>query len=284
MTVTAPPTGPSRAAATGSPPLGAGVVGTALWRRRRALVGWSLGITLLVVLESSLWPSMREMTGLQAMLESYPDALARLFDLSAFSTGRGFLNVELFSLVLPLLFITFGIGAGARAIASDEEAGILGVLLLTPLTPVGLLLRHAVALLVQLVGLGVLLTLVVTGLSPVFQLGIGIGDAAAGALAMTLLGLAFGALALAVGAATGRHAVAIGVASVAAVGSYLLYAIAQIDDAVRPWQVLSLFHHALIDGPMGAGLHAGHAWLAVVAVASIAAAAPLFDRRDIAAH
>ncbi len=54
--------------------------------------------------------------------------------------------------------------------------------------------------------------------------------------------------------------------------------------AVEPWQPLSPFHQALTGGPLGAGLPAAYTWMAVAAVLFLAAALPVFDRRDIAAH
>ena len=60
--------------------------------------------------------------------------------------------------------------------------------------------------------------------------------------------LEFGFLALAVGAITGRRAIALAVGGSLAVASYVLYALGQIVDAVKPWQPLSPFHQAVADG------------------------------------
>jgi ABC-2 type transport system permease protein len=78
--------------------------------------------------------------------------------------------------------------------------------------------------------------------------------------------------------------VAIGVASTAAVGAYVLYIAGELVTAIEPWQPLSPFHQALAGGPLGAGLPAAYLWMPVVATAFIAIALPIFDRRDIAAH
>ncbi|WP_433566892.1 hypothetical protein ACQP1O_17900 [Nocardia sp. CA-151230] len=75
--------------------------------------------------------------------------------------------------------------------------------------------------------------------------------------------------------------VALAVSSVFAVGGYVLYAASKIVDAVRPWGTWSPFQQALADGSMGAGLRRGYLWLGLVAVAFVAAALPVFDRRDI---
>lgn len=251
--------------------------------QRRGLIGWSVGIVALVLLESALWPSISKIDGFDEILKNYPEALRKLFSIDEFFSGAGFLNTELYSMVLPILFLVFVISRGARAIAGEEENGTLEVLLLTRVTPMRLLLAHAAVLMTGVVLLGVVLFAAVLVCSAIFGMQVGVAAAAAGSLAMITLSAPFGGAALAVGAATGRRQVALAVGAVAAVAAYVLYAASKIVAGVRPWGVLSPFHQVLDPGPLGAGLHAGLAWPALVAVVCVAAAMPVFDRRDIAA-
>jgi ABC-2 type transport system permease protein len=112
-------------------------------------------------------------------------------------------------------------------------------------------------------------------------MGVGAADLAGAVLAMVLLGVEFGWLALAIGAATGRRGVAIGLAAAAAVASYLLYAAGKLVGTVEPWLPVSPFHQALDGGPLGAGLPAAYGWLILVPAVLLAAALPMFGRRDI---
>jgi ABC-2 type transport system permease protein len=252
--------------------------------QRRPLIGWSTGIVLLVLLESMLWPSIRNMPDLNAFLANYPESMRKLFNLQDFGTGTGFMNAELFSAMLPVLFIIFAVGRGARAVAGEEEAGTLEVLLVTPVSAVRLVLAQAGALAVATCVLGAVLYVAMIGCSLAFGLGLGAADLAGAVLAVVLLGIEFGWLALAVGSATGRRAVAIAVTSAAAVAAYVLYVAGQLVDQIAPWQRLSPFHQALSGGPLGAGLPLAYAWMPLVAAVAIAVALPIFDRRDIAAH
>ena len=93
--------------------------------QRRSLIGWSIGIATLILVEGALWPSVRDMPNLDEFLASYPEALKEAFNLGAMTTGTGFLNAELYTLVLPILFLVFGISRGARLVAGEEEAGTL---------------------------------------------------------------------------------------------------------------------------------------------------------------
>lgn len=250
--------------------------------QRRGLVGWSVGIVALVLLESALWPSISDMAGIREFLENYPEPLRELFDLDKFGTGAGFLNAELFSMLLPTLFLVFAIGRGARAIAGEEENGTLEVLLVTRVAPVRLLLEQAAVLVTAVLVLGAVLFGAIVAFSAVFGLDIPVGYALTGALAMVLIGVEFGWLALAVGAATGRRILSMAVASVFAVGAYVLYVASKLVDTVRPWGPLSPFHQAIEGGPLGAGLPAAYGWLLLAGAVALLVGLPIFDRRDIA--
>ncbi|BCY09434.1 ABC transporter permease subunit [Actinoplanes sp. L3-i22] len=258
------------------------VFAKALHDQRRSLLGWGLGLALVVLLESALWPSIGKMTNLQQFLADYPEAMRKLFNLQDFGTGTGFVNGELFSALVPVLFLTYAIGRGARAIAGEEESGTLDVLLVTPVTTTGLLVQQAAALLSGLLALGAVLYAAILLGSALFGLGIGLGPLLFATLAMVLLAFEFGALALAVGAVTGRRATAIGVAAAAAVASYLLYVAGQLVTSIEPWRPLSPFDQAMSGGPIGAGFRWAYLAMPAVAVLVMAAAAPRLARRDIA--
>lgn len=250
--------------------------------QRRGLLGWSIGMVALVLLESALWPSISETGGMQDIVENYPEALRELFDLDAFGTGTGFLNVELFSMLLPILFLVFAIGRGAKAIAGEEERGTLEVLMVTRISPVRLMLEQAAVLVTAVFALGVVLCVAVVVFSAVFGLEVTIGSAVTGALSMVLIGIEFGLLALAIGAATGHRVLAATVTAVFAVAAYVLYVASKLVEAVRPWGPLSPFHQAIEGGPLGAGLPAAYGWLLLAGALVLLAGLPIFDRRDIA--
>ena len=249
--------------------------------QRRALVGWSIGLVVLVLLESALWPTVRDMGNLADFVANYPEPMKELFKLDQFGTGAGFLNGELYSLMLPILFLVYGIGRGARSIAGEEEGGTLEVLLMTRVSPTNLVLHRAAALATGMVALGVVLFLAVAACSPVFDLGVPLGEAAVGSLAMVLLGIEFGSLALAVSAVTGRHVVANAVASAVAVAAYVLYAAGGLVTGLEAWQGFSPFDQALAGGPLGGGLAWAFLWMPAAAVVFVAVALPVFERRDI---
>jgi hypothetical protein len=85
-----------------------------------ALAGWCVGVAAYVALVAAIFPSIKGSQEFNDLVQRYPDALKSLFGLSGggdFTSGSGFLDAELFSLVLPLLALVFAIrvrGADAR--------------------------------------------------------------------------------------------------------------------------------------------------------------------------
>ena len=129
----------------------------------RGLVFWTAGIVLLVVVTVSIYPSIEGNADLTDAVENYPKELTAFFGGELdFASGAGYLNGELYSLMVPLLLLVYGIGAGARAIAGEEEAGTLELLLAHPLRRRRVLLEKLGAAVVLLAGLGVVVFLAVT--------------------------------------------------------------------------------------------------------------------------
>lgn len=249
--------------------------------QRKALTGWGLGVALTVILMGAIWPSFRH-TDFNKLMENYPETLKKAFNITDMSTGSGYLNAELFSFMVPVMFIVFAVGRGSRLVAGEEEDGTLETLATLPLTRTRLLIEKAGAL---AAGVGVLAVVQLLSLgicSLAFGMGMPVRDAFNASLAMFLFGFEFGLLALAVSAATGRRAMANGVAGAVAGASYLLFVMARILKAFRPYENLSAFHQALAKGPIGPHLPSIAVVMAVAGIAAIAVAAPLFSRRDLA--
>jgi ABC-2 type transport system permease protein len=260
------------------------VYSKALRDQRRALLGWGIGIALLMSIMAAIWPSFRDMPDVEQFLANYPEEMRELFNIETMTTGTGYFNAELYSMLLPILFIIFGIGRGARAIAGEEEAGTLDVLLVTRVSPATLVVQQAAALAAGVAVLGAVLFLSTMAMSAAFDMGVGLGAAATGAVAMVLLGIEFGWLALAIGAATGRRAWAIAIPAIFAVGGYVLYLVGQLVESVEPWMPLSPFYQAIEGGPLGAGLPVAYIWLVLPALVVLVPAAMWFNRRDITVH
>ncbi len=76
-----------------------------------------------MVFESAAWPTLRDMPDFDGLLKGSPDAMKDLFNLDAMSTATEFLNAELFTVVLPTLFVIFAVSRGGQAVSAGPLGG-----------------------------------------------------------------------------------------------------------------------------------------------------------------
>jgi ABC-2 type transport system permease protein len=261
------------------------VFAKALRDQRTALAWWAGGFVVTVLMYASFFPSVRQNAEqLTQYLENLPDVIRNLIGGLDFTTPEGYLQSELFSFIAPILMLVYAIGVGARAVAGEEEAGTLDLLLSTPVPRRRVLLDKFGAMMVATFGLTVVMWLSVLVLGPPFDLRPGFEGFTAMSLNTFLLGLAFGSLALAIGASTGRKALAIGAPSGIAVATFIVNALAPSVDWLEPFRVVSPFYYYSSGDPILSGLDPAHASvLAAISAVSLGYASWAFERRDLAA-
>jgi ABC-2 type transport system permease protein len=255
----------------------------ALWDARRSLPGWTLAIAAVALMYAAFWPTVNspEMAG---ALAAYPQDVLAAFNAGDMGTAQGYLSGAVYGLLVPLLVAIFMIAAGARSVAGDEEAGTLELVLAHPVSRRGLALRRLGAVLtgMALVAL-VLFALMVAVRAPFGLDAVTVSGFLAINAQLALFGCLNGALAFAVGAATGRRAVALGVSAGAAVLAYLANSVFPQVAALGWTRTGSPFHWYLGGDPLTNGLQ----WSGVLALAGTTAilaavGTVLFTRRDIA--
>ncbi len=253
---------------------------------RRAIAWWSFGLVAMTALMVAVYPSVRDNPELNKMVEDYPNALKAFFGLGEnvdYTSAVGYLNSELFSFMVPLLLLIAAIGAGARATAGEEERGTLDLLLANPISRRRLVLDKLAALGAELVLLALVLWLALVVGVEAIGMDVSVAHLAAATVAAALFAFVYGAIALLLGAATGRRAVATGIAAAGAVAAYLLSSLAELVDALQPLRVTSPFYHYAAGDSLRTGLAGGHtAFLLLLAAAACVAAVIAFERRDLA--
>lgn len=251
---------------------------------RRALAAWCVGSALYILLIAAIFPSLKNSGALTTLAKNYPDAIKAFFGISggaSLSSGAGFLDAELFSFMLPLLVLVLAIGSGAREFAGEEDAGRLELVLAYPIRRRAAVLAKAVAVAAGVVAVAVCSGIVLLVLSPVFDLDLSFGHVAAATLNLVLLGVFFGWLALAAGAATGKHGLAVALPAGLAAGSYLVSGLHSLAGWLDPFRVLSVFWW-LGTSPLQDGIRGWGVLVVVLAsLVAIGAGAVLVDRRDL---
>jgi len=259
----------------------------ALADTRRALVWWSLGLIGMAAMMIAVYPTVRDNPDLNKMVEDYPDALKAFMAFGGdldYVSGAGYLGSELFSFMVPLLLLIAAIGAGARATAGEEERGTLDLLLANPLSRRRLVVEKFGALAGEIALLAIVLWLSLLVGVEIVGMDVSAAHLAAATTSAALLALAFGAIALLVGAASGRRGVAIGVAAAAGVAAYLANSLAALVDFLEPVRRASPIYHYVASDPLRHGLALDHvAFLVVLVLVAAGLAAVAFDRRDLAA-
>ncbi|MBV2362576.1 ABC transporter permease subunit [Streptomonospora nanhaiensis] len=261
---------------------GPDVFGAFLRDNRRGVLGWSAGVAAVTALYTAFWPSMRESGAAMAAFTRQMPEIAEAMGWSDLSTPEGYLRGTVFSLLTPILVTVASIAVGARAIAGDEEEGGLELVLAHPVSRARVLWQRFAALAAFDALLGAAVFAVPAVLDSPLELGIGLAELAAAAAAVALAGLCHGAAALALGAATGRRAYAIGGAAVLAAVGYLGNTLALQVEELEWLRFGSAFYYALGPDPLTNGLDPGFTAVLVAApVALVALAGLRFDRRDV---
>ena len=251
-----------------------------LWDHRRSIVAWALGIAAVAAMYSSFYPSARQRSA--ETVASLPPALRQAFGFGQIASPAGYLEATVFNFIVPLLLIGFVSTLGARAIAGDEEAGTLDLLLAHPIGRVPLVLHRVAALAVATAVSGGALLLGLLAIAGPAQLDIPAGNFAAMTLHLVVLGLCFGTVALAIGAATGRRAAALAATAAVAVLGYFANTLAPQQPTTAWLQRLSPFAYYAGARPLEHGVHVGDvAVLVIASVVLVGAGALVFSRRDV---
>ena len=281
------------AAATGQPHGSASPVAPARWSvlerslrdRRWSLTSWAVGIAAYLALIVAFWPSIRGSSEISKAIENYPDVMKEFFGgAAAFDYTRpgGFLNTQLFSLLLPLMISGFAIGYGASTIAGEERGGQLDLVLALPVRRSRIVVEKAAAVAACVAALTALSATMIVAVGTLVDLDISVMNVVAACTGSGLVALLHGWLALAVGAGTGKRAVAVGVSSVVLVAGYLAQVLGGLVDAVRPARLISPLYHANGTVPINSGFPVWHyALLGIVSAILAAVAVQLFRHRDV---
>jgi ABC-2 type transport system permease protein len=254
-----------------------------LWELRRALLGWTIGLTAVGVMYAGFYPAIATPEYID-MMESFAPEMMEALGFTDIATPAGYLGSATFGIIGPVLMIIFGTWFGTKAIAGDEDAGKLDVLLAHPIPRWRIAVERFAALIVGALVMSGVLFVALFAVSGPAQFGeIGALNLLAACLHLAVLGIFFGGLALAIGAALASRGIAVVVVAVVGVVGYFGNTMANQIEAIAPLRDISPFHlysggRPLVNGLQGVDLLV----LLVVAIAFVAVGTAMFNRRDVA--
>jgi ABC-2 type transport system permease protein len=251
--------------------------------QRRGLFWWFAGIFALGIVTVLLYPSIGAAPEMEQLFEDLPP-VAQVFvgEIVDITSPEGYLNSQLYALMVPLLFMIYTIGQGSGAIAGEEHTGTMDVLLANPVPRWQVALEKFGAML----GGGFVLALsmwlsIVVGML-IVDMDMGLLRLTEVSIAALLLGHLFGGFALMLGCATGKRGLSIGVSAGVGVAAYLLNGFAMIIDWLEPYRTLSPFYYYAGNDPINNGLDPWHTLVLIALTAICLGIAILtFQNRDV---
>jgi ABC-2 type transport system permease protein len=216
------------------------------------------------------------------MADAFPEALLTLFGGGDLSTPEGFYQIETFGMMAPIAVTVVTVAIGARALAGEEANRTMGLLLANPIKRSKIVFEKTISMLVGALVVGFATFAGVALGSMIGGLGMSMANVAATCLLLTLLGLVFGALALALSAGTGRPRFATFATVGIAIVLFVLNAFLPFSDSLAGLAKATPFYYYLTSDPLIKGMQWGHgAILTSVFVGLIALSVVLFQRRDL---
>jgi ABC-2 type transport system permease protein len=188
------------------------VMSTTVFRKhladnRRGFLGWALAITA---------------------INSFPQSMRDAFHLQDYGTAAGYFGSTVLGLLVPILLAVFAVAAGTKAIAGDEEAGTLDLVMAHPVRRVRLAASRWLAVLAAVVLVGAVLLLVELAVRvPAEFTAISPANLAAMTFQLVLFGFCFASVAFGIGACTGRRMYAV-------VGGAYVTVVAYLGDSFLP--------------------------------------------------
>lgn len=253
-----------------------------LWEARRSVIGWPLAVAAIGAVYAAFWPAM-DTPEMQEAMASFPPELLDAMNYNDLATPEGYVGSAVYGLLAAVLVIVMAVLHGSRAVAGDEEDGLLDLVLAHPVGRARLALERFAALAVLLVLTASALWVIMTVLTgPAKLTGITPGEFAAASTQLLCFGLMHGAVAYAVGAATGRRGLAVSAASGVAVLGYLANGVLPQVEGLAWTRDLSPWDWYVGASPLRTGLSVADCGLLLaVAAVLVAAGTRWFTRRDV---
>ncbi len=260
------------------------VFGKVVHDQWRMVLGWAAFAAIWPAMYVALYPSIGAIGDMQRLLDQMPPAVREFFASSSLdlSSPEGFLNMELFTFVAPLLVLAYTVVVCGGATAGEEEVGTMDLLLANPLPRWRIVVEKSAAFVIGTIVIGIGMWVGAAAGAAAVGVDLDLGLVGQAIASSCLLGFALGGVALAIGAITGRRWLAAGVALMITIAGFFLNGLGALVDWIEPWRPISPFYHYIANDPLSNGLDAGHAlvlvaWALVGGVVAVVA----FERRDL---
>lgn len=253
-------------------------------QRRWSTIWWSIGVVGFVLLNMLFYPSFKDQAAeLEKSFADLPPAAVQLFGGSTdFFSPVGFLNSQIFFIMLPLLLGMLAISLGGSLLAREEQDKTIETLLARPISRTELLIGKIIAGSVILGVVSLLVSTLTVVAAKVVNIDISPTYVLLACLACFLLSWCTGSIALLITALGRARSAALGVAALIGVGGYLVSSLAGTVAWLETPSKLFPFHYYQSETILQGGYHlANLLYFVIVGVACIGLSILAFRRRDI---
>lgn len=199
-----------------------------LWQRRWSIMWWSIGAFGLIFINMVFYPSFKDQAKeLQKSFENMPEAAVQLLGGSTdFFSPIGFVNSQIFFLMLPLILGILAIGLGSSLLAKEEQDGTIESLLSRPIARGQLLASKALSgiIILTITTLSALITTAITAKFVDLELSLWLMTQAT--INCFLMSASFGAVAFVLTTLGKARSASLGIASLVGLGGYLISSLA----------------------------------------------------------
>lgn len=205
-----------------------------LSRSRGQILGWGIPFALLAMYLVAFWPTMAgQQEQFIQLFKAYPRELMAFFGhIETMFTPEGFLTIEFFS-YMPLILGIYAALAGSGLLASEEENGILDLVLAHPLSRTALLLGRLLAFVVVTVVILAILWLGFVVAMTWSPMDVGWDKMALPFISLLAVVLLFGTLALLLSMLLPSRRLAAMTAGILLVASYFITSLANVDEDLK---------------------------------------------------
>ena len=240
-----------------------------------AFYGLALGVAV-----GALWPPLKKTFA--SLSAAMPAAIDRMLGNVSMASPAGWMNAEMISIMAPAFLIAIAVISAGRAIAAEEQARTMGLVLSTPTSRTTFLAAKTAAMATHVLSVSVALFIGLLIGDGIGHMGIGVGLLLAATVQMTLVGLLFGAIALTLGAAGADRRATMSISAAIAGVSYVLAVFLPMDASLAWLAKLNFWYPYSANIALVHGIDWGlAAILAASAVIISAVGFVIFPRRDL---
>jgi ABC-2 type transport system permease protein len=248
---------------------------------RRSAAWWGFGIVVFAVVNAAFWPSLE---GSDA-LDSFDDMadLLEAFGAQNLATPSGYLDGQMYALMLPLLLSGMAIAGLTSITSGDEGAGRLELLLALPVSRRAVWLGRWAAAMVVLFVVAAITAVVMVAFLPLFSLDeVGASRIVGATFGGALLAAFHASVAFTVGAFGGSRGTSAGIAVLVLVVGYVMSFLIPIADRLAGVRAWSPWHWAIGEQPVTDGVDPARlVLLAIVTAGVVWLGTAALERRDI---